>query len=711
MAVDLYALCPCGSGKKLKFCCGDLAVDIEKIQQLISGDQPRAALSHIDKLLAKDPKRASLLDIKATLELSMEDFDAASQTIQEYLTAHPKNPSAHAQASILAASLEHPETAVDHLQDALELVDRDLSERVFEAIGAVGHSLLVEGDIVAARAHLQFFAAVSPEGDNRAIELLLRLNLQGGLPLMLRDQLRLAPAPKDAAYKRGFDEAVRLAERGLWRRAEAEFAKLLDRNKPQPPVVYNLALVRGWLGKKQLFVEGMRQYSKLEVPENDAVEAESLAQLVEQRQDATPLESVRITFPIQDEDLATERLLGDRRLERYELDPESFDEDEVTRPRNTFLLLDRPAPRTGAGLAIEDAPNVLAFLSLYGKRTDRDARLEVTTDRGHTLEQVEKLIGEVLGDAVGSAEQTDVVGVKRAAEEALSWRWRLPDDTPPIHRRELLSQRRKKAILEDWPAASQAALGGLSPNEAAPWPNSRIPLLATILIVEQAAADLNERADFDELRTKLGLPREEKIDPTAVDLDRLSLVRIPQLDAAKLSDEQLLRLFNRTTMSGAGVAGLMLAQAIASRPSLASQSDGAYRQLIRGTPNPDQALAWARQAQEKAMERGASAAEWRLLELEVQIERGDPQGVQTVLGDLRTHHLNEPGVAEAMYRLLYSAGLIQPRPLDPTAAAAMRQQPMATPSTPAAPASGSKIWTPGQESASPTGAKQAIWTP
>ena len=77
MAVDPYALCPCGSGKKLKFCCGDLAGEIEKIHRMIEGDQPRAALRHVEQSLAKNPGRASLLDLKAALELSLGEIDAA----------------------------------------------------------------------------------------------------------------------------------------------------------------------------------------------------------------------------------------------------------------------------------------------------------------------------------------------------------------------------------------------------------------------------------------------------------------------------------------------------------------------------------------------------------------------------------------------------------------------------------------------------------
>ena len=110
--------------------------------------------------------------------------------------------------------------------------------------------LLIDGDMIAARAHLLLYAGVAPEGDNRALELLLRLNLQGGLPLLLRDNLMVMDCPAHFATgtKATFEEGLRLARRGLWRRAEAEFAKILNDANPDPAVTYNLALMRGWLG-------------------------------------------------------------------------------------------------------------------------------------------------------------------------------------------------------------------------------------------------------------------------------------------------------------------------------------------------------------------------------------------------------------------------------------------------------------------------------
>ncbi|RIK75071.1 MAG: hypothetical protein DCC67_15770, partial [Planctomycetota bacterium] len=428
MAVDPYAPCPCGSGKKLKFCCSDLVGDIEKITKLVDGDQPHAALKHVTQLLEKEPNRTSLLDIRAMLELSLEEFDAAEQTIARLLKVDPESPSAHAEAAILAAARKRTDEAVAKLQDALERSSNDMQERVFEAIGAVGHSLLIDGDVVAARAHLTLYASVAPAGDERALELLLQLNLQSGLPLLLRDNLRLQDPPEKfaEANKTTFREGNRLAHGGLWRRAEAEYAKLLNEANPQPPVVYNLALVRGWLGDAEQFAAGLHRYARLSVPWDDAVEAEALAQLTDPTVKEPQLATVRLEYSLSNEDTAAERLASDKRIDRYELDPQSLDEDEVTRPRSTYLLLDRPIPAADADLGIDDVPNTLAFLSLYGKRTDRDAQLTVTTNRDQRFDEAKSLVREILGDVLGECSAEDVLVEKSLAGAALTWRWRLP---------------------------------------------------------------------------------------------------------------------------------------------------------------------------------------------------------------------------------------------------------------------------------------------
>src|SRR3954462_4273837 len=193
MAVDPYAMCPCGSGKKLKFCCTDLVGEIEKIHRMIEGEQPRAALRHAEQTLATHPGRASVLDLKATLELSLGEIDAARETVAKFVASNPDSPTAYACQALLLAELGESRPAIDSLQKALALVDREMPLRVYEALGAVGGALLESGHILGAQAHLWLHAALAPKEDARAREVLAALNHYSGLPLILRDQLRFRP--------------------------------------------------------------------------------------------------------------------------------------------------------------------------------------------------------------------------------------------------------------------------------------------------------------------------------------------------------------------------------------------------------------------------------------------------------------------------------------------------------------------------------------
>lgn len=711
MALDPYAPCPCGSGKKLKFCCSDLAPDIEKVQRMIAGEQPHAAQKHVEFLLEKQPDRASLLDLQANLQLSLHEFDAARQTIDHYLAKHPKNAAAHAQRAVLLAASETGSNAVGPLQDALELLNDDMPLRVFEAIGAVGHALLIEGELIAARGHLLLYAGIAPEGDNLALELLLRMNLQAGLPLLMRDYLLLQEAPAEAAWKVEFDAAMKASGRGQWRAAEGIFASLRDKVGSAPAIVYNLALVRGWLGDVQGFADGLHEFARLDVPEHQAVEAEALAQLVNPKLVDPLLETVRLAYAVTDEDALAEKFATDKRIEDYPLDPTKLEEDAI-RPRSTHILLDKITPAAKPDLNRDEIPRVLGFLSLYGKRTDRGAQLELTTDRTEEFEKVKALLAEIVGETLGELVEEEVVAEKSLSEDSLSWRWRLPPGTPADQRRKLVAEERRSAILDRWTTSPRAALGGKSPREVVGDPNLRIALLASALIIEQAAVEPTELELFDRVREQLQLPLAETIDPASVDVAQVSIVRVPHLDLAKLTDAQLEKMIDRATMLGANLATLVVAAELVSRPTHDKKTDltAAFRQLVRVEPNSAKAQEWIARAREWSQSNNRSVAEWVLIGLEIAIERGDSPLAQQLLDEIRTKHINEPGMAEATYRLLYAAGLIVPRggQAVPTPLA----MPVSRTEGPHATASRSGLWTPSGEAAeAATEGKSAIWTP
>ncbi len=697
MAMDPYAPCPCGSGKKLKFCCSDIADDIEKVYKKIEGDQPQAALKQVESLLAAKPDRASLIDLKASLELSLKKLDAARETIVRFMLSHPDSPAAQAQSAILEASTGHGRKGIAPLQNALELLSDAMPQRVLEAVGAVGHALLMDGDVFAARGHLLLYAGISPEKDNAALDLLLRLNLESGLPLLLRQEYFLKPAPDGVEWKPEYDEVAVLSGRGLWRGAEQKLAELSAKHTGAPELVYGLALVRGWLGDAAGLAQGMHDYARMEVPRQEAVEAEALAQLVDPSIKEPSFGMVKRGYDVPDADALNEALTADSRIEPYDLTEQELG-DQATRPRASFILLDREPVEPGVELGIDDVPNVVAFLSLYGKRTDRDARVEMTTDAGELLDRSASLLTEIAGNELGDAGEDEVLAEKSHAEGALSWRWRLPERTPMEVRQRLLAERRRRALLSDWPHSPLGALQGKTADEARGDEESSVALEACVLLLEQASSDPDELPLFDELREQLGLAAVEGV--AADSGGEAPLSRFTRYDAAGASVEQLLAVLQRASLGGASVAALLAARALVARSGDAGEADlsAAFRQAIRLEPSPTRAREHAEAAIAWSEARGRSAGEFRVALLEVAISGGDVEQLERTLQEIREKHAGEAEIAEAAYRVLFSAGLIPPEQAAPSGAG------------PEADRSG--VWTPGQEPA-PNGGeeKSGLWLP
>ena len=64
MPVDPYSLCPCGSGKKVKFCCGDMVEDMERIKSLRENNQLHMAEEALRALKKKLQREGVFREMK-----------------------------------------------------------------------------------------------------------------------------------------------------------------------------------------------------------------------------------------------------------------------------------------------------------------------------------------------------------------------------------------------------------------------------------------------------------------------------------------------------------------------------------------------------------------------------------------------------------------------------------------------------------------------
>src|SRR5262245_43673612 len=95
--MDPYALCPCGSKKKIKFCCHALVGEMEKVLRLQENNQPRLALQMLEKLDKSHPENPWVVTQTAMLLLGDGRSVEGEAILRAFLRKHPE----HAFANVL----------------------------------------------------------------------------------------------------------------------------------------------------------------------------------------------------------------------------------------------------------------------------------------------------------------------------------------------------------------------------------------------------------------------------------------------------------------------------------------------------------------------------------------------------------------------------------------------------------------------------------
>lgn len=709
MVLDPYAFCPCGSGKKLKFCCRDLAPELEKMERMIEGEQYRACLDHAEKLEKKYPGRVGLMVMMGRLHLYMKEHEEALKLFDAVLEKEPQNTTALAHRSTLKLMLRQVPEAIVDLQLALAAGRDPMPSDVFDSLEMLAKVLTAAQLPMAARAHLQLTLASDPE-DSEVGTFLNEIDRSLEVPLLLKDDPNLMPCPEGFKAEDDFEEALWLARVGRWLVAERYFARLAEASPEVPELWFNLALVRGWLANNDGAVEALRKYSVLDgVPLEDALEAEAMAQLLGPVAEEDRLPAIKVSHDISDSQRLLELLLSNKQAWKLP-DPGQRDPEEGPPPTAVFRLLDRPQLPNAENLSLDNIPNIIGQVSLFGKQTDREARVEVVGIEGETFDETEALVKQIAGDDLGEASEKEVIHPFAAMKGNFDPRWQLPEGTTREQAHDLVIKHGTDALMNRWPETATHALDGKTAREAAKDDHLKFRVLAQLLTSELATAEHTERFNFNELREKLGLPKMEAIDPTTVDLTALPMCRWHRLEVEKLGDEELAQLMGAALHLRAARAARGLALEVINRPSLDGKVNKSlvYGELSRLETDASQALEYLDRGRELAEAAGQSSAPWDLQELTLRSEIGQPHEVKRILDHITAEHINEPGVRQAVVQFLTSIGVLGPdgqmRPQ------AMQPDPSEMPGA-EEPGSGEsgKIWTP--ESEQGPKEKSALWTP
>ncbi len=712
MPLDAYALCPGGTGMRVKFCpcCKDILSELEQIDRMLEGQQHFACLQFVEQLEKTHPERACLLATKALLLRVLDLPDQLRETVTTFVRIAPNNPLALSEWAMLAAEDEGGRRAMEILQQALEHCSEGLPGRLYSALGLVAHALLDEGQIIAARALLLLQTAVNHE-DRQPLQAVVRLNASPEIPVLIKDDMPLATDPGEVPWKEEFVQAIEPMASGQWLRA-ADRLEALAAKVPDAAVVWrNLGQLRAWVADSEASAAALRKLASLAIPEEDAVEALATAMLLSEDPLGDMCEVRNLVYTVAEFDKLHETLLSSPRIVPIPLNPAMLAQSDEPPPKGLFMLLDRPKMGPVAEPNVDEIPRVLGQMLLYGRETDREARLSVVAVIAGKVDQVRAAIAALASGALAAEPTSETVGHMSASRDLLRADW-YAGDVPEQQVEALTKSVERSALMHEWPNRPLGALDGKSPREAAPLPEYRVRLLAVLLVLEMWTEGTTATARFDALRQELGLPVPGPLDPQQHPVDSLSLVRLPRLDVARLSDEDLCKAFGRALAFRVPGALEALGQAVVDRPSLAGRDEqfSAYRLLAQWGQDLNRRLEYIDRGRKATEAIGRSSASWDLLELSLRVERGEANEFGRVMEHIHTQHIREPGVAHSLQGLLVQMGLMRPdgSPAMPAMPAAAEEPSIVVPGAQAGGESG-KLWTPDSPGGGGSGGK--LWTP
>ncbi|HMP59402.1 MAG TPA: tetratricopeptide repeat protein, partial [Gemmatales bacterium] len=119
--MDAYAPCPCGSGKKFKWCCQPFWGEIAHVNKLNENHQYEAALAAIEQLTRKHPQNAEIWGRYAKQLWMMDRGAEAEAALDRALAANPRYAQGYLHKGTLRFSEMDLESAVGLFRKAAEL--------------------------------------------------------------------------------------------------------------------------------------------------------------------------------------------------------------------------------------------------------------------------------------------------------------------------------------------------------------------------------------------------------------------------------------------------------------------------------------------------------------------------------------------------------------------------------------------------------------
>lgn len=663
MELNAYQPCPCHAEQKIKFCCGKQIVDdLNQVMALARGNQTLATLDKLDRLIAERGPKDCLLTLKTHYLIRMMEIGKARECNDAFLKTNPKHPIGMQHQAMICLAENNIVGAINALQDAMDgIKGTAVPVALGNAFRMVGSELFRNDFPLAARQHLRFAVTLNPNDDlsKRLINQSFRIQ---GRSLLFKQNLDLPAPPADKPWTKTYQQLRRTVARGQWRSALQYLEVKLQPQFPTEPTLIKAAAVLAlWLGQNEKAADAWSAFAALPtISVDEAIEAELWAQLLRGQTSTRSFELLLRTIPLDDLDRVVELMSASDRFVRISPD---FDDDDGPPPKAGFEFLDRPRIQPAEGLAPNQIPSALAEVFVYGKQTDRPARLEFDVVADGNDASVEKELAQSLANSVDFSQgKREPFGTISELQYRLMPRWRIPSGLTRMQLSELLNRQEEMQLSEIWPQIPMAALDDQAPQDVIGNPKYQIKLQA--LVGDLVLSDLVEEispAAIERLREKLQLPKAEPIDPRQLAPSSGTLLQIHRIQWELAPDDVLTASFLVATNTGQWNIVRKTGQEILKRTHLESTTpfENVCLILANITKDDEESLNYLRQARKIVHAKGQPLGDWLVAELEHRLKRNIGEKTAELFEEIRLRHLHEPNVEARLQRLIAAMGLAE----------------------------------------------------
>jgi len=713
MPLDPYSLCPGGRDKKIRFCCSDMIKEIDQIERLLESKQTGACLTFIENLEKTHPDCACLNAAKLAIYRTEDRPEDALALATRFAEREPENPVAASEYALALAAHGNFQRAVGILVDGFEhCKESTIHSSLLTGALQVAVQLFVTGHILPSIGicnRLKAFPMVAEQAN----AVLLQASSMSEIPLQLRDMLFDNDCPADFPDKAEFENAIEFLALMQWKKALAKFESLTVHAGVWPNIQRNVAAVRYWLLDNDGGNEAMRRFASLSnaLPE-DAADAEAIRLFMSKDGLGDKTELLRLEIPITDTEAVQERLLSAGSFVMVDFDKRAYTSNSVPPPLSVFVALDRPVVKAPTGMTLQTVATQMATCLLFGKETDRLARLEVQELPADDRPIFDSLLRATLGELCQEPVKTEVFGVLSKTHAKIQRRFHnIPPDVATVHT--IVREYYMTEFVDFWCNHPLGLLDGRTPQETANDPLYVPRIQGAIQLLDYWMSNEAAEGIADVLRSRLGLPLFGPIEFPVGDalevLDAQPIWRWHRFDVEKLPLDALLEGLQILSVMKEPRALYKFAQELLNRPmkEMPPQArnvafEGLHETCV-SVGRFEEALEWIEKAKNEAMEEKRSDAVWNLREVTILLGLGRAEEVHTMLQHLISEHGKEQGVMQALNNLFVRLGLINPDGT-PTARALRPQEAQQSGSV-------AGLWTPDAEAGLPVGNTSKLWVP